>query len=191
MSYYKEEQYIPQVNENDEIIGQVERWQAHREGILHRGYTIALIYEDTVICQHRKHPVFGGFLDLTASSHQIYEDNTLMSIHESINRCLLREWGLIPGAITSEPKLIGKVMYQSTHGEFIEHEVCHLYASRLRSIPLFDPEYAYGISLIPIEEMIDPKKNALLRGLAPWVTPMIEEGLLTKLEPFSLLDPLD
>lgn len=188
MNYYKEEQYIPQVNEQDEIIGKVERWKAHSEGILHRGYTIALLYEDTVICQHRKHPVFGGFLDLTASSHQIYEDGELMSIHESLNRCLLREWGLLPGAISTEPALIGKVTYKSTHDEYTEHEICHLYVSSLRSIPLFDSEYAYGVSLIPVDELIRPGQNALLKGLAPWVTPMIEDGLIAKLDTFSSFD---
>ena len=178
MDYYSQEFFIPQVNEQDEIIGKVERWKAHKEGILHRGYTIGLLYNDQMICQHRKHPVFDGFLDLTASSHQIYDGEELMDITKSLLWCLEREWNLKKEDLTKDFSLAGKVVYESKHEEYIEHEVCHLYLSETKTLPVFSPEYAYGVSLIPLEQLNNPSKNAVLAGLAPWVTPMIEQGLL-------------
>lgn len=178
MDYYSQEFFIPQVNEQDEIIGRVERWKAHREGILHRGYTIGLFYEGQMVCQHRKHPVFDGFLDLTASSHQIYQGDDLMDMNTSLFWCLEREWNLKKEDITTDFKLAGKVVYESKHGEYIEHEVCHLYLAQTKTLPVFNPEYAYGISLIPVDQLNNPSTNAVLSGLAPWVTPMIEQKII-------------
>lgn len=177
MDYYQQEFFIPQVNEQDEIIGKVERWKAHTEGILHRGYTIGLIYKGQMICQHRKHPVFDGFLDLTASSHQIYQGEELMDIDTSLFWCLEREWGLQKKDITTPFSLAGKVVYESKHDKYVEHEVCHLYLAETNTLPEFNPEYAYGISLIPLEHLRKPELNPVLSGLAPWVISMNENHL--------------
>lgn len=182
MDYYTQELFIPQVNEQDTIIDKVERWQAHKEGILHRGFTVGILYKGMMLCQHRKHPVFDGFVDLTASSHQLYKaDGTLTSPTDAVVTCLEREWNITEDDLAYEPKLAGKVTYNSKHEEYIEHEVCHLYISEINNIPSFNPEYAYGFSLIPVEQLRDPELNPLLRGLAPWVMEMVMKNMFEKL----------
>ncbi len=49
--YYEKTLYIPRVNENDDILGKVERWEAHEKGILHRGFTVGLLHYGAMICQ--------------------------------------------------------------------------------------------------------------------------------------------
>ena len=71
MDYYKQKQFLAQVDKNDRILGKIEKWEAHKKGVLHRGYTCILIYKGSYIFQHRKHPVFDGVFDLSFSSHPL------------------------------------------------------------------------------------------------------------------------
>src|SRR3989338_3874832 len=71
MHYYKQKQFLAQVDKNDKILGKIEKWECHKKAILHRGYTCILTYEDNYVLQHRKHPVFDGVFDLSFSSHPI------------------------------------------------------------------------------------------------------------------------
>jgi isopentenyldiphosphate isomerase len=44
--YYKQKQFIPLVNKKGEVIGQGERWDVHKKGILHKGFTVTLLYKE-------------------------------------------------------------------------------------------------------------------------------------------------
>lgn len=178
MDHYKKVLYIPKVDENDTVLGQVERWEAHEKGILHRGFTVGLIYEGQMVCQHRKHPVFDGFVDLTASSHPFYDGDVLQDTEIAVLNCLEREWNIKKDQLKNGLRLQGKVIYDSKHGNFIEHEVCHLYLAEIDFVPEVNLEYAYGFSLIPVEQLNDYESNPALRGLAPWVLEMIMKDLL-------------
>lgn len=177
-NHYTKTLYIPRVNEADEITGKVERWEAHEKGILHRGFTVGLLYGDAMICQHRKHPVFDGFIDLTASSHQFYEGDVLQDPIVAVTNCLEREWDIRESELEGDIRLAGKVIYDSKHGKYIEHEVCHLYTARTNKLPAINPEYCYGYSVIPLSQLNEPDINPGLRGLAPWVSEMIMKDLL-------------
>lgn len=175
--YYTQELFIPQVDENDTIIGTVERWKAHQDGILHRGFTIGLVYQDQFLCQLRRHPVFGGFIDLTASSHQLYDsDGKLASIEEAIEACLQREWHIGLSDLTGEIIHKGSAIYHSTHGKYTEHEVCHYYTASIGQLPSFDNEFAYGYGLFSRDELRD-EAIPLSRALAPWVDAAFMDGL--------------
>lgn len=176
MSYYTQEIYIPQVDENDSIVGKVERWKAHREGILHRGLTVAVYYNDNIICQQRKHPVFDGFLDLTASTHPQYINDTLQSVEEATILTLRREWNINESDIKNITT-IGKVIYNSQFQGFIEHEVCYLLSANVKALPEVNLEYAYGYELRNANEL-KSKKKELKYPLAPWVQSFFNEGLL-------------
>ena len=71
MDYYKQKQYLAEVDKNDKVLGEIEKWECHKKGVLHRGYTCILIYKGSYIFQHRKHPVFSGVFDLSFSSHPL------------------------------------------------------------------------------------------------------------------------
>lgn len=179
MSYYDKTIFIPQVDRHDTVIGPIERWEAHEKGILHRAFTIGLLFEDRLICQHRKHPVFDKWFDLTASSHpQAYEDGTVQTNEEAIYHTLEREWG-IPGEDVKGLHSRGHAVYESRdpNSIYIEHEYCHLYVATIDTLPKLKPELAYGYTLQSTKELHDTH-NPLYPALAAWVKAFIEEGIL-------------
>lgn len=167
MNYYQKKFFLSAVDKNDQIIGQIERWQAHREKILHRGFTVILIYQNKIILQKRRHPVFDGYWDISFSSHPIYRNNQLESMEEAIIKNLKREW------ITKEKKFnqlkfINKYYYlaKDPKSHLYEHEVNYLYRLTL-SLPIdINPKFAYE------KAEIDINQNKLLKKfqpLVPWV----------------------
>lgn len=176
MDYYKKTLYIARVDRNDRVLGPIERWKAHKEGVLHRGFTVGLIYKNFFICQHRKHPVFDGFLDLTASSHLIYKGGKLESNLEGVYRTLKREWNISKKDIQGSFGEKGKVYYRSSYGNFIEHEICYFFSARAKTIPQVNFEYAYGFSLLTLNDL--KSKNTPFAGaIAPWVKEALKQNL--------------
>ncbi|MEN9327943.1 MAG: hypothetical protein RI947_751 [Candidatus Parcubacteria bacterium] len=176
MDYYKKALYIPQVDEDDNVLGKVERWEAHKKGILHRGFTVALVYKGRFICQHRKHPVFDGVIDLTASSHPLYTNKTIQTIPDAATDTLKREWN-IDAASLSPLTFKGKVIYSSFDGTYTEHELCHFYMAETDTLPTANLDFSYGFSLLTVEDF--QKSNApLMKALAPWVREALNAHIL-------------
>lgn len=179
MDYLNALQYLAHVDHNDTIIGKVERWEAHEKGILHRAFTLTLTYQNQLLLQHRKHPVFDGIYDVTISSHPIYIGNTLQDHHEAIYKTLMREWNIGAQHLSSKPHYQGKFYYQAAdpHSRYQEHEICYVYTCELKNLTLPNLETAYGMSLQSAEQ-IKNENNPLYPLLAPWVKQMIKEDLL-------------
>lgn len=178
MDYYKQIQEIAHVDHHDNIICPVEKWEAHRKGILHRAFTITIFHQNQVFLQHRKHPAFDGYFDLTLSSHQIYKDGTLQDDLTAVYDCLQRELNIDPDLI-SEPVKKGKVLYHATdpNADFKEQEIDYLYTCEISQLPQPNYEFAYGYLLLPLED-IKSGRNHVSKALAPWVTEFFEKGLL-------------
>ncbi len=171
MSYYGKTIYIPGVDREDQVTGRIERHRAHREALLHRAFTVAVYYDDRIVCQHRRHPVFDAVLDLTASSHPYYEGEELIDCASMILPTLRREWSFVDDLVGAA-RLLGKVHYKEHDGEWWEHEICELYAVDSKHLPAVNYEYAYGMSLL------SPGELRRQKHLAPWVRAFLEEGLL-------------
>lgn len=173
MDYYRKKQLIAAVDRHDTVTGAVDKWQAHKKGLLHRGFTVALICREGIILQHRKHPVFDGYFDLTCSSHPVYHQGKLQGMTDAVYDSLAREWNINenkrPIALTHK----GSVAYKAKDeaSGFIEHEICHLYTAEITSLLLPQFDYAYGFSLLPKDTL----RSCRLR-FAPWVKKLI--GLL-------------
>lgn len=178
-NYYKQKLKIAKVDKNNNVIGQIERWQAHKKGILHRGFTIALIYKNYYVIQHRKHPVFDGAFDITSSSHQLYINGKLQTTLEATYQCLEREWGITKKDLLYVPKNLGAVYYKAKDKKSIytEHEVCEILVSRVKKLPTPNFDFAYGISLVKKEELLN-KKSRVYENLAPWVIETINQKML-------------
>ncbi len=179
MNYFKETQYIAQVDKDDNIIGKVEKWNAHKQGILHRAFTIAIFYEDQVLLQHRKHPVFDSVYDITISSHQLYTDKELQSDEEAIMNTLKREWHITEGELIDGLHMKGSIYYKAhdPFSEYTEHEICHIYSCSVSEIKMPNLEFAYGFSLQNVLK-IKEKNNPIFPLLAPWVKKAFEDNLL-------------
>ncbi|MBI2031405.1 MAG: hypothetical protein HYT08_02210 [Candidatus Levybacteria bacterium] len=179
LSYYKTRQLIAKINRNGKVIGQIDKWQTHRKGILHKALTIAIFYKDFLIIQHRKHPAFDGVFDITSSSHQLFIDGKLQSSSEATYATLKREWNLSKKDILYEPLNKGAIYYRAkdTKSEFTEHEMCDILVTEVKKLPTPNFDFAYGFSLVKKKEILN-KKSRIYQALAPWVKKALEENLL-------------
>lgn len=164
MDYYKKELFLAEVDKDDNVVGKIERWKAHKEGVLHRGFTSILTYKDNVVLQHRKHFSFDGYFDLTFSSHQIFVNDALQTDEDAINKTLKREWNIDATGIKSIPKYLGKFYYKAKdpNSVFTEHEIDYIYVAELKDLPNPNLDFAYGYKLVSKKEINNHK-------LAPWV----------------------
>lgn len=171
MDYYKKKLYLAEVDKNDNIIGKVERWQVHKSGILHRGFTTILTYHDNIVLQHRKHLAFDGYFDLTFSSHQIYKNERLQNDLEAIYETLKREWNIDKTRLIDKPKFLNKFYYKAKDPQsvFTEHEIDYIYKAGLKNLPTPNYDFAYGYSLMNKKQIIKSRLS-----LAPWVEEIIE-----------------
>ena len=173
--YYTRTIYIPKVTESGEIIGKVERWEAHEKRILHKAFSVALFYQNNIILQIRKHPVFDTVIDVTASSHPEMIDGEMEDEKGAVIRCLAREWN-----ISIEKDLfkdIGSIYYKADDpkSEYKEHEYCTFYRTNIDKMPFPDHDVAYGYTLVSLEFL---RKNAQDFNLAPWVVEAVSKQLL-------------
>lgn len=176
MDYYKKELFLAEINKDDNIIGNIERWKAHRDGILHRGFTAILTFKDNFVLQHRRHLAFDGYFDLTFSSHQIYIKEKLQTDLEAIDETLKREWNVDKLGLIAEPKYLGKFYYKAKdpNSIFTEHEIDYIYQAELKNIPTPNPDFAYGFELINKQQNENWKLKIGNYKLAPWVKEIVK-----------------
>ncbi len=175
MDYYKKDQLVALVDENDKITGKLDKWEAHKKGLLHRGFTVCLFYKDQIILQHRKHPVFDGVYDLTFSSHPVYKEDILQDNLAAVYESLLREWNIKKEDLLYQPIQKGPFYYKAKdpRSEYTEHEMCHLYVSEVTMLPSPNYDFAYGFSLVPKNKLI-AKEAPIITTFAPWVPKLLE-----------------
>lgn len=178
-SYYKQKQYLATCNKKGEITGTIEKWEAHRKGILHRAYTIAILCEGKILLQHRKHPAFDGVMDATISSHQLMKDGVLEDTFKSCMNALSREWNITKKDFVKPLVNKGWIYYRAKdkYSEYFEHEVCDVVICEIKKIKTPNLEFAYGYSVLDLNE-IRQTESQIFSQLAPWVKVMIKENLL-------------
>ena len=179
MDYYKKKIMIARCDRNGKILGAIERWEAHEKAILHRAFSVVLTYNNKLIVQHRKHPVFNGVFDITSSSHQVYDSKILQDTIEAAYICLEREWNIGKKDLLKQPKDTGTVYYKAKdkYSIYSEHEVCNVVVATVKKLPQIVEEVSYGYSLVTRDELSDTTTR-LYQNLAPWVKAMIKEGKL-------------
>jgi isopentenyl-diphosphate delta-isomerase len=176
--YYKKKQIIAKVDENGKVIGEIEKWEAHKKGILHKALTITLIYKGQFVIQKRKHPAFDGVYDITSSSHQLIIDGKLQPTEEASYDCLKREWRLEANQVGKLDNL-GSIYYKARDpkSEFTEHEMCEILIAEVNIEPKPNLDFAYESLLVNKQELQNTNSN-IYKNLAPWVKKMIEENKL-------------
>jgi isopentenyldiphosphate isomerase len=179
MDYYKQKQLIARVDKKGNVIGKVEKWEAHKKGILHKALAVTLIYNNHYILQVRKHPAFNGVLDLTSSSHQLFINDNLQTTQEATMDCLKREWNITEKDFLTKPKIMGNIYYkaQDSKSIYIEHEVCDIVEVKLNRMPAMNLDFAYGFMVTKKEDLTN-KKSRIYENLAPWVKVAIAKKLI-------------
>lgn len=177
--YYQKQIFIPRVDEKNNFLGPVERWEAHEKGILHRAFTVAVFYQGKIICQHRKHPVFDDVFDFTASSHpQVTNGTKIQELEDAVLKTLQREWGMLPSDIKNMVKK-GFAVYndKDPKSKYREHEYCYLFTCDTEKEPEANLEVAYGFSLASLEELKN-KTHSMNNKLSPWVKEFLKKGVI-------------
>ena len=174
-----QKQIIGRTDRKGDVIGEVERWEAHKKGILHRAFSAALIYRGKYILQHRKHAAFDGVFDITSSSHQLYSNGKLQDTIQAAKNCLFREWKINESDILGEFKHKGAIYYKAHDPKsvYTEHEICDIVEVNVKKIPEPNYEFAYGSSLASKEELAN-KKSRIYASLAPWTKVAIKQNLI-------------
>jgi isopentenyl-diphosphate Delta-isomerase len=170
------------VDKDNQVTGKIERWKAHQEGILHRGFTAILKFGNNFLVQNRRHPAFDKNWDLSFSSHQIYKNNVLQSGEDAVIEALNREWGIIPSMFIDKPNRIGSVYYYAKDplSIYTEHEVDEIYEVKVNQVPESNPEYAYKIEVISQTIFLDNKIMEKY-NFCPWVKSIINQIDLQKI----------
>ena len=176
LEYYEKKLFLAELDLNDNIAGKIERWQAHKEGVLHRGFTAVLTYQDNIVLQHRKHPAFDCCFDLTFSSHQNFIDENLQTDTDAIYEALKREWNIERSELVDKPKFLGRIYYKARDPQsvFTEHEIDHIYRIELKNPPTPNLDFAYGFKLINKLDMKNFKSEISKLKTAPWVDKIVE-----------------
>lgn len=177
-NYYKQKQIIASIDKEGRVIGEIDKWEAHEKGILHKALTVTLIYKGQYVVQHRKHPAFDGVFDISSSSHQLIINGKLQTTIEATYECLKREWNLDKDQI-SNIKNLGSIYYKSKdpNSIYTEHEMCEIVSAELKTKPRPNLDFAYGFLLADKKEL-ENKKSKIYKNLAPWVIAAIKQNKL-------------
>lgn len=177
-SYYSKKLFIPKVNNNDVFIEKIDRWEAHKNAILHRGFTAILKYQDKLILQLRKHIVFDNHWDLSFSSHPLVINNKIQKFEDAIKITYEREWFIEKEDL--KINFLDKYYYKEfdEKSRFYEHEINYLYLVKTNNLPKNNPEFSYDMKIIKINDL-EKELNKL--RLAPWVIKINFEKLIPML----------
>lgn len=169
-SYLRQSQTIIRVDEKGNPVGIIDKWEAHKKGILHKGFSVALFYNELIILQLRKHPVFDKVIDLTASSHPLVIDGKNQPEEDAVCDCLMREWNVQRSELPNV-RNCGSLVYKAEDGAgYTEHEYCTFYSAVIDRFASSNWEFAYGYIVVDLKFF---KQNLKTYNLAPWV----KEGL--------------
>lgn len=166
MEYFKKNINLIEVKRSDEIVRPIERWIAHKEGILHRGFTAIIKINNNIVIQKRKHKVFNNVFDLSFSSHPILVNKKVEKIEEAVKKNFKREW-LFKGKIL-DLIFLEKYYYKEKDevSGLWEHEINYLFLLNLKGKIEHNPDFAYGMDTLTIENLL---KKFTQFNFAPWV----------------------
>lgn len=118
------------VNEQDDPLGVMEKIQAHRQGRLHRAFSVFIFNDnDELLMQLRSEKKYhsGGLWSNTCCSHPRPDEKNL----EAANRRLKEEMGM-----TADLQYLYKFLYYAQlNDNMIEHEVDHIFVGWSNDIP--------------------------------------------------------
>lgn len=136
------------VNERDEWLGVMEKLAAHKEGVLHRAFSVFVLNDkDELLLQRRAIDKYhsGGLWTNTCCSHPMPAESTLSAAH----RRLAEEMGF-----DTELEPVFTLRYKADVGNGLtENEYDHIFFGRSSSEPLLNPDEAMDYRYASLEEI--------------------------------------
>lgn len=136
------------VNENDEVVGFVEKMEAHRKGILHRAISVLVFNENNewLLQQRAAHKYHSGLLwSNTACTHPMQNENTI----DAATRRLNEEMGM-----ESELEKKFSFVYRAElDGDMVEHELDHVFFGVSNNQPEINKEEVASYRYVSTEDL--------------------------------------
>lgn len=146
-------EYITLVNENDEEIGTMEKLEVHKQGLLHRAFSILVFNQNKeLLLQRRNESKYHspGLWTNTCCSHQRMGE----TLHQAAKRRLQEEMGFI-----CELEEMFHFTYHIQLGDLFEHEVDHVFFGEYDGEMVFDPDEVAEVKWMSINDIEADMKN--------------------------------
>lgn len=152
---------ITEVDFLDNSIREITKEEAHRDGILHRAFSVILYKEDKILLQQRAHDKYhcGGLWTNTCCSHPRWEE----SLEEAVNRRLEEEMGI--EAVTEE--ISSFTYYYKFENGLAEFEYDHVFAGEYDGNFSVNSEEAACAKWVSISELMSWMKKSP-QEFTPW-----------------------
>ena len=162
------------VDENDQVLGTMEKLEAHRKGLLHRAFSILVFNSRGELliqrrADHKYHSA--GLWSNTCCSHPRPDE----SIESAAHRRLLEEMGF-DCSLTKAFQFIYKAKLTP---ELYEHELDHVLIGIYDGSPFFNKEEVSDYKFVSVEELTSSLKKHPERYTF-WFKEIIEKYLELK-----------
>jgi len=141
--------HVVLVDENDRVLGTMDKLEAHQTGALHRAFSVLVFNsKGEVLIQKRAATKYHsrGLWTNTCCSHPRPEE----SLIEATTRRLREEMGII-----TEPRFLYKFTYRIDVGEgLVEHEVDHVYHATFDGQPKANPAEVQDWKFVPLPDLL-------------------------------------
>ncbi|MEN9968988.1 MAG: hypothetical protein RIR94_1175 [Bacteroidota bacterium] len=165
------DEYVVLVDEQDQEIGQMEKMEAHRLGLLHRAFSILLFNSkgELLLQQRAAHKYHSPLLwTNTCCSHQRPGETTLMAAE----RRLREEMGL-----SAPLQSAFNFLYKANLDQGLsEHELDHVVFGYTNQDPIINPEEVQAFQWITIDQLSQQLKNNP-QTLTVWFQILLEQHL--------------
>lgn len=164
------------IDDNDNFLGKyAKRVDCHRGNGLHHRAVIVLLknHKGQVLLQKRKHALFDGYWDISATTHVLHINGRDESYEEAAKRALIVEMGL---EYIKLQKLNEGFNYFATESTMCENEYCTIYTGFVTQEVVPNVDVVYETKWVNFEEFIHSCK-VHDSTLTPWA---ILTGLVMK-----------
>jgi isopentenyl-diphosphate Delta-isomerase len=136
------------VNERDEWQGIMDKMQAHKEGLLHRAFSVFILNDrnELLLQQRALHKYHsGGLWSNTCCSHPFPSESTYAGAH----RRMLEEMGM-----STPLRSVFNLRYRSDVGNGLtENEYDHIYFGQSNEMPIINPDEVMAFQYRSIAEI--------------------------------------
>jgi len=157
------------VNEVDEVVGYMDKMEAHKLGILHRAISVFIIDSNAnwLLQQRAEHKYHSGLLwSNAACTHPMKGESNV----EAANRRLFEEMGIRTSLVK-----IFSIQYETVlDNGLIENEFDHIYIGYSDDLPVIDPSEVAAFKYISVAE-IKRELNGHSQRFTPWFHLLFEQ----------------
>ena len=168
------------VDNNDTMIGSMEKYEAHEKGLLHRAFSVFLFNDrDELLLQQRALSKYhcGGLWTNSCCSHQRLEESNV----EAAKRRLMEELGIAVSVIEDAFSFVYKAEFDNG---LTEHEFDYVLMGKFNGIPEINPEEV-AATLYKGQQEIQDEIQRSPEQFTPWFKMIYQRAFDTYLSDYK------